>query len=115
MANELNKPLIIHTRDAREDTIALLKQHKAPHTKGVLHCFTESLEMAQQAMAMDFYISISGIVTFKAAEELKNVVRQLPLERLLIETDSLAGTGATPGQTKSACLCQRCGSVYCRS
>lgn len=88
VANELNKPLIIHTRDAREDTIELLKQYKAPSTKGVLHCFTESLEMAEQAMAMDFYISISGIVTFKAAEELKEVVRQLPMERLLIETDS---------------------------
>ncbi|GGD78298.1 TatD family hydrolase [Lacimicrobium alkaliphilum] len=88
VANELNKPLIIHTRDAREDTIALLKQYKAPHTQGVLHCFTESLEMAEQAMAMDFYISISGIVTFKAAQELKEVVKQLPLERLLIETDS---------------------------
>ncbi|WP_088328398.1 TatD family hydrolase [Lacimicrobium sp. SS2-24] len=88
VANELNKPLIIHTRDAREDTIALLKEHKAAHTKGVLHCFTESLEMAEQAMAMDFSISISGIVTFKAAEELKQVVKALPLDRLLIETDS---------------------------
>lgn len=88
VANELNKPLIIHTRDAREDTIALLKSHRAPHTNGVLHCFTESLEMAQEAIAMDFYISISGIVTFNSAQALRDVVTALPLERLLIETDS---------------------------
>ncbi|GAB3016430.1 TatD family hydrolase [Bowmanella dokdonensis] len=88
VANELNKPLIIHTRDAREDTIALLKAHKASHTRGVLHCFTESLEMARAAIEMDFYISISGIVTFNGAKELQQVVRELPLDRLLIETDS---------------------------
>ncbi len=88
VANELNKPLIIHTRDARQDTIDLLKAHKAEHTKGVLHCFTESLEMAQQAIELGFYISISGIVTFKTATELQDVVRNIPLERLLIETDS---------------------------
>ena len=88
MANETKKPLIIHTRDAREDTINLLKAHKAPHTKGVLHCFTESLEMAEAAMELDFYISISGIVTFNSAQELREVVKAIPLERLLIETDS---------------------------
>ncbi|GAA0344786.1 YchF/TatD family DNA exonuclease [Bowmanella denitrificans] len=88
VANKLHKPLIIHTRDARQDTIALLKQYKAPHTKGVLHCFTEDLGMARQAIELGLYISISGIVTFKAATELQDVVRQLPLERLLIETDS---------------------------
>lgn len=88
VANELNKPLIIHTRDAREDTINLLKQHKAAHTKGVLHCFTESWEMAQEAIELGFYISISGIVTFKTATELQEVVKKIPLERLLIETDS---------------------------
>lgn len=88
VANELNKPLIIHTRDAREDTLSLLREHKAPHTNGVLHCFTESLEMAQAAMEMDFYISISGIVTFNSAKELREVVKAVPLERLLIETDS---------------------------
>lgn len=88
VANALNKPLIIHTREAREDTLTLLKEHKAVHTRGVLHCFTESLEMAQAAMAMDFYISISGIVTFNGAKELREVVEALPLERLLIETDS---------------------------
>ncbi|NMH58669.1 TatD family hydrolase [Alteromonas ponticola] len=88
VANALKKPLIIHTRDAREDTIALLKEYKAEHTQGVLHCFTESLEMAQAAIELGFYISISGIVTFNSAEELREVVRQLPLDKLLIETDS---------------------------
>ena len=88
VANETKKPLIIHTRDAREDTINLLKAHKAPHTKGVLHCFTESLEMANAAIELDFYISISGIVTFNSAQELREVVKAIPLERLLIETDS---------------------------
>ncbi len=88
VANETRKPLIIHTRDAREDTINLLREHKAAHTKGVLHCFTESLEMAQAAIEMDFYISISGIVTFNSADELREVVKAIPLERLLIETDS---------------------------
>lgn len=88
VANQLNKPLIIHTRDAREDTITLLKQHKLPQTKGVLHCFTENWEMAQQAIELGFYISISGIVTFKSATDLQEVVKKIPLERLLIETDS---------------------------
>ena len=88
VANETKKPLIIHTRDAREDTINLLKAHKAPHTKGVLHCFTESLEMAEAAMELEFYISIYGKVTFNSAQELREVVKAIPLERLLIETDS---------------------------
>ncbi|MFT5313840.1 MAG: TatD DNase family protein [Paraglaciecola sp.] len=88
VANVLNKPLIIHTRDAREDTIRLLKEHKAASTRGVLHCFTETWEMAQAAMELGFYISISGIVTFKTAKELQEVVKKIPLERLLIETDS---------------------------
>lgn len=88
VANETRKPLIIHTRDAREDTINLLKEHKAEHTIGVLHCFTESLEMAEAAIEMGFYISISGIVTFNSADELREVVKAIPLDRLLIETDS---------------------------
>ncbi|MDT0581367.1 TatD family hydrolase [Brumicola blandensis] len=87
-ANKVKKPLIIHTRDAREDTISLLKEHKEAHTTGVLHCFTESLEMAQEAMELGFYISISGIVTFSSASELRETVKQIPLNRLLIETDS---------------------------
>ena len=88
VANELNKPLIIHTRDAREDTIRLLKKHKAPATRGVLHCFTENWEMAKAAIDLGFYISISGIVTFKTATELQDVVKKIPLDKLLIETDS---------------------------
>ena len=88
VANELQKPLIIHTRDARADTIDLMKVHGADKCGGVLHCFTEDWAMAKQALDMGFYISISGIVTFKNAVELKEVVKQIPLDRLLIETDS---------------------------
>ncbi|WP_289030084.1 YchF/TatD family DNA exonuclease [uncultured Paraglaciecola sp.] len=88
VANELEKPLIIHTRDARQDTIELLKKHKLPETKGVLHCFTEDWEMAQAAIELGMYISISGIVTFKTAKELQDVVKKIPLDKLLIETDS---------------------------
>lgn len=88
VANQLNKPLIIHTRDAKQDTLDLLKAHKATHTKGVLHCFTEDWPMAQAAIALDMYISISGIVTFKTATELQDVVKKIPLDKLLIETDS---------------------------
>jgi TatD DNase family protein len=80
--------LIIHTRNAHKDTINLLNEHRDPSTIGVLHCFTESLEMAKEAMEMGFYISISGIVTFASAKELQETVKQIPLERLLIETDS---------------------------
>ncbi|MEJ2763145.1 YchF/TatD family DNA exonuclease [Photobacterium sp. MCCC 1A19761] len=88
LAVELNKPLIIHTRMAREDTLRILREEGAEKCGGVLHCFTESLEMAQAAIELGFYISISGIVTFNKASELKNVVHQIPLERLLVETDS---------------------------
>ncbi|WP_440053236.1 TatD family hydrolase [Pseudoalteromonas sp. T1lg65] len=88
VANQLKKPLIIHTRDAREDTIALMKAHQADNCGGVLHCFTENWDMAKQALDMGFYISISGIVTFKNAVELKGVVKKIPMDRLLIETDS---------------------------
>ena len=88
VGNKLNKPLIVHTRDAREDTIGILKENNADNCGGVLHCFTESWEMAKAAMDIGFYISISGIATFKNAVELQEVVRKLPLDRLLIETDS---------------------------
>jgi TatD DNase family protein len=88
VANELQKPLIIHTRDARTDTIEMMKAHGADKCGGVLHCFTEDWNMAKQALDLGFYISISGIVTFKNAVELKEVVKQIPLDRLLIETDS---------------------------
>lgn len=88
VATKVNKPLIIHTRDARQQTIDTLKQGHAEKVGGVLHCFTETLEMAKQAIDMGFYISISGIVTFRNASELRDVVKALPLDRLLIETDS---------------------------
>lgn len=88
VANELGKPLIIHTRDARQDTIDLLKANNGEQCGGVLHCFTESWEMAKAAIDLGFYISISGIVTFRNASELREVVKKIPLDRLLIETDS---------------------------
>ncbi|CAM3181223.1 TatD family hydrolase [Vibrio diazotrophicus] len=84
----LNKPLIIHTRNARKDTLEMLKQGGAERCGGVIHCFTEDLAFAEAAMDLGFYISISGIVTFRQATELKEVVKALPIERLLIETDS---------------------------
>lgn len=87
-ARQTQLPLIIHTRDARAETIAAIKEHGRGEVSGVLHCFTESLEMARQAVELGFYISISGIVTFRSAKELRAVVEALPLERLLIETDA---------------------------
>lgn len=88
LAVKLNKPLIIHTRNARQDTLDILANGNAQKCGGVIHCFTEDLPFAEAAMDMGFYISISGIVTFRQATELKEVVKALPLERLLIETDS---------------------------
>ena len=87
-ANVLNKPVIIHTRAAREDTIRILRENDAQKCGGVLHCFTENLEMAKQGLDLGFYISFSGIITFKNAEEIRAVARQVPLDRLLVETDS---------------------------
>lgn len=88
LANELQKPLIIHTRDAREDTIALMKEGQAEKGGGVMHCFTETLEMAKAALDLGFYISFSGIITFKNAEQIREVASYTPLDRILIETDS---------------------------
>jgi TatD DNase family protein len=87
-ATQCGKPLIIHTREAAADTIKIMQEEGAAEIGGVMHCFTESWEMAQAAMAMNFYISFSGIVTFKNAMSLKDVAIRLPLERMLIETDS---------------------------
>ncbi len=87
-ARELGKPLIVHTREARIDTIRILKEAGAAEVGGVLHCFTEDWEMAEQALALGFYISFSGIVTFKNAKQIQEVAQRLPAERLLIETDS---------------------------
>lgn len=87
-ARECGLPLVIHTRDAREDTLALLRQHRAQEVGGVLHCFTEDWEMARAAIELGFYISISGIVTFHQAQNVRDMAQQIPLERLLIETDA---------------------------
>lgn len=87
-ARAAGKPLIIHTRDAREDTIAILREEGARDVGGVLHCFTETWEMARQGLDLGFYVSFSGIVTFKNAADLRDVAQKVPLERLLIETDS---------------------------
>lgn len=88
VAKECQKPVIIHTRDARQRTLDILSQYCDLEVGGILHCFTESLEMAQAAIEMNFYVSISGIVTFRNASELREVVKALPLERLLVETDA---------------------------
>ena len=81
-------PLIVHTRGAKQDTLDMLQDFCAAGGRGVLHCFTEDLDMAQQAVDMGFMISISGIVTFRNADELRGVVAALPLTHLLVETDS---------------------------
>jgi len=83
-----DKPLIIHTRNAADDTLRIMREEGVERVGGVLHCFTESLAMALSAIEMGFYISFSGIVTFKNALEIKEVAKQIPLDRLLIETDS---------------------------
>ena len=82
------RPLIIHTRSASADTLRILQEEGASKIGGVMHCFTESLEVAQAAMEMGFFISFSGIVTFKSAKDLQETCRQVPLDKLLIETDS---------------------------
>lgn len=88
LARQVNKPLIIHSRSAQADTINIMREMQVQNIKGVMHCFTESLQMAQEAMSMDFYISFSGIITFKNARELQDVVRQVPLSHMLVETDA---------------------------
>jgi TatD DNase family protein len=91
-ARQLAKPLVIHTRQASEDTLAILREEGEDGSTGcaggVFHCFTEDAEVAQQALDLGFYISFSGIVTFKSAQSLRDVAAMVPLDRLLIETDS---------------------------
>ena len=87
-ARECAKPLIIHTRNAAEATLRIMAEEGAADAGGVLHCFTESWEVAQQALDMGFYISFSGIITFKSALQIKAVAQRVPLDRMLIETDS---------------------------
>ena len=86
-AKEAKLPLIIHTREAREDTIKILRKEGAEQVRGIMHCFTEDVAMAEQAMELGFYISLAGIVTFKNATTLHEVAKAVPLERLLLETD----------------------------
>lgn len=88
VAKDLNKPLIIHCRDAKEDVLKILKKENAAEVGGVMHCFVEDWDTAQRAMEMNFLISFSGIVTFKNAQEIKQVAKQVPEEMFLVETDS---------------------------
>jgi TatD DNase family protein len=87
-ARECGKPLVIHTRSAAADTLAIMRAEGAQEVGGVMHCFTESWDVAQGALDLGFHISFSGIVTFKNAQEIKDVARRVPLDRMLIETDS---------------------------
>jgi len=87
-AKAANKPLIVHTRDAAADTIRIMIDEDAKSVGGVMHCFTESWETARAALDLNFYISFSGIVTFRSADSLREVARQVPADRFLIETDA---------------------------
>ena len=87
-AIEAGKPLVIHNREATADTLRLMAEEGAGQVGGVLHCFTETWEVAEAALALGFHISLSGIVTFKNAQAVKEVARRVPLDRLLVETDS---------------------------
>jgi len=87
-AKRSRKPLIVHTRAAAEDTLRIMREERADEIGGVMHCFTETWETAQAALDLGFHISFSGIVTFKNATALKDVARRVPLDRLLVETDS---------------------------
>ncbi|TNE75667.1 MAG: TatD family deoxyribonuclease [Gammaproteobacteria bacterium] len=87
-AAQLRKPVIVHTREAREQTLAILRAHADRDVGGVIHCFTESWEMARAAMDLNFLISFSGIITFRNAEALRDVVKRVPLENMLVETDA---------------------------
>ena len=90
IAHQIKKPIIIHTRDAESDTLEILNQAYLSdelQNSGIIHCFSGSLDMAQKALNIGFYISISGIVTFKSANALREIVKEIPLDRLLVETD----------------------------
>ena len=88
VARVLDKPIIVHTRAAVDDTIEIMRTEQADECKGVMHCFTETIEMARQALELGFYISFSGIVTFKNANNVREIAQYVPLERILIETDA---------------------------
>ncbi|WP_078593266.1 TatD family hydrolase [Evansella clarkii] len=88
LAKEVKLPLIIHNRNADEDVVKILKEEKAEETGGIMHCFGGSIEIARACMDMNFYISFGGPVTFKNAKETKETAKEIPLERMLIETDA---------------------------
>jgi TatD DNase family protein len=87
-AKQLNKPLIIHSRDAKDDTLRILREESAGEASGVIHCCTEDWDMAKKALDLNFYISFSGIITFKNAQLIKDAAKKIPDDRFLIETDS---------------------------
>ncbi|OOF38087.1 metal-dependent hydrolase [Rodentibacter rarus] len=110
IANQLNKPVIIHTRSAGDDTISMLREHQAEKCGGVIHCFTETLDFAKKALDLGFYISCSGIITFKNAEAIREAIRYVPVDRLLVETDSpylapvpYRGKENQPAYTREVC------------
>jgi len=88
VGRDLNKPVIVHTRDAREDTLAILREENSQDCGGVLHCFTEDIATAEALLDLGFYISFSGIATFRNAEQIREAARYVPLDRMLVETDS---------------------------
>lgn len=87
-AKASHKPLIVHTREAAEDTLRIMREEGAAAVGGVMHCFTETQAVAEDALSQGFYISFSGIVTFKNARQIKEIARSTPLERILVETDA---------------------------
>lgn len=108
VATQLKKPLIIHTRAAQKDTLSVMKAHQVYRCQGVMHCFTETWETAKAALDMGFYISFSGIITFKNATDLQEVVKKMPLDRILVETDApylapnpYRGKQNVPGYTRN--------------
>lgn len=88
VSRQTGKPVIVHTRDAADDTVMCIRREHDPETAGVFHCFTGDWELARQGLDLNFMISFSGIITFKNAQPLRDVVKRVPLERLLVETDS---------------------------
>ena len=87
-AKTINKPLIIHTRNAAQDTMRILKEEGAEQCRGVMHCFAEDWKVAKKALDLGFYISFSGIVTFKSAKNVQEVAKKCPIDRILVETDA---------------------------
>jgi TatD DNase family protein len=111
-ARATHKPLIIHSRDAPEDTLRILREEGASEIGGVLHCFTGTAEMARAALALGFYISFSGILTFRNADPLRAVAAEVPLDRLLIETDApYLAPAPHRGETNKPVLVRRVAEV----